>query len=71
MAIVLLVSLFIPSFPFIIFPFIEIDPAYIFFVEEKTVVISFPVNKALPAPVIIPAIRIMVHSKTGSWSNNK
>jgi hypothetical protein len=63
--------LVVPSPPFIILRFVIIHPAYIFFVKEKTVVISFPVNKALRTPVIISSIRVMAHGKTGRRSDDK
>jgi hypothetical protein len=52
-------------------PFIVAHPAHIFFIKEKPVVISLPVNKTLRTAVIISPIRIMVHTKTWSGGDNK
>jgi hypothetical protein len=65
------VILLITSSPFIVFPVVIIHPAQVFFVKEKTVVISFPINKTLLAPVIISSIGERTHNESGRWRNNQ
>ena len=59
------------SFPFTVFSLAIINSAQRSSVEVKSVIIAFPIHKAIRAPMKIQTIRMTVHCKTGSWADDQ
>jgi len=59
------------SFPFTVFSLAIINSAQRSSVEVKSVIIAFPIHKAIRAAMKIQTIRMTVHCKTGSWADDQ